>query len=170
MCGALLRFETKAGERRLERMSRGARIASLRVQDAVTRQVRTLKDLRGRTRVVMVAGPADKVIQAVDMSEEIRDGISKSNLIVIPYVTDQDNTGAELRNWRMKPFAVEEWKRWYDAERDVVNARLRQTSDVLVILVRLDGKVGARSVGAPMWPRLIGEIARLPKRDQYGKP
>lgn len=167
----LLRLETKAGERRLERMSRGARIASLKVEDAVTRQVVQLKDLRGRIRVVLVAGKKEYITKAMSDAEEVKDGISKSNLLIVPYVTDGDEKEIDLRNWRMTPFANEEWKRWYDAECEVAKGKLEdKVKDILVVIIRLDGKVGARSAGAPMWSKLIDEIAKLPKKDQFGKP
>lgn len=164
-------METKAGERRLERMSRGARIASLKVEDAVTRQVVQLKDLRGRIRVVLVAGKKEFVTKAMTDAEEVKEGVSQSNLLIIPYVVDGDEKEMDLKNWRMTPFVNEEWKRWYDAECEVAKGKLKEkVEDILVVIIRLDGKVGARSAGAPMWNKLIEEIAKLPKKDQFGKP
>lgn len=172
ICSLLLRVETKAGERRLERMSRGARIASLRIEDSATRQVLRLKDLRGRTRVVLAAGTEEKVLEAMSRAEEVKEGLSKSNLLIVPYiVSSTDAADASLRSWRMQPYAPDEWRKWYEGERAVAKARLgAKAEEVLVVIVRLDGKVGARSVGAPMWEKLIDEIAKMPVRDQYGKP
>jgi len=171
VCALLLRSETKAGERRLERMSRGARIASLRIEDAVTRQILRLKDLRGRSRVVLVAGTAAKVREAMANAEEAREGLSKSNLLIIPLVADGSSSEISETNWRMQPFGKDDWLKWYEGERDIAKARLGAKADeVLVIIIRLDGKVGARSAGAPLWTKLIDEIARMPLRDQYGKP
>lgn len=170
LCAALLRFENKAGERRLERMSRGARIASLRIEDSVTRQIVRLKDLRGKTRVVLVAGASDNVVETMKSAEPLKDNLSKSNLLIVPFISGEDEN-VNVRNWRMQSYGKDEWSRWYESEREVAKARLSgKPDDVLVVIVRLDGKVGARSVGVPMWPKLIEEIAGLPQRDQYGKP
>lgn len=172
VCALLLRAEVRAGERRLERMSRGARIASLRVQDSVTQQVLRLKDLRGRTRVVLVTGTEDKVVDAMSRAEAVKSGLSESNLIIVPYILSPTNASEEaMRSWRMQPYAQDEWNKWYEGERDVARARLgAKAEEVLVLIVRLDGKVGARSAGAPAWQNLIEEISKMPVRDQHGKP
>lgn len=172
LCSLLLRAEIKAGERRLERMSRGARIASLRIEDAATRQVLLLKDLRGRSRVVLVAGTVEKVSEAMSRAEKVKEGLSSSNILIVPYIVGSaEATDASMRSWRMQPYAPDEWQKWYEGEQDVAKVRLgAKAEDVLVVIVRLDGKVGARSVGAPMWERLVDEIAKMPVSDQYGKP
>lgn len=172
LCALLLRFETKAGERRLDRMSRGARIGSLRIEDSATRQVLQLKDLRGRSRIVLVAGTGKKVQEAMSTAEDIKDSLAQSNLVIVPFITDSnEETQRAMRFWRMRPYSEAGWGKWYQTEREVIKARLgAKAEEVLVIIVRLDGKVGARSVGSPMWLKLIEEIKRLPKRDQYGKP
>eukprot|EP00177_Eucheuma_denticulatum_P007558 GFKZ01013763.1.p3 GENE.GFKZ01013763.1~~GFKZ01013763.1.p3 ORF type:complete len:154 (-),score=19.93 GFKZ01013763.1:1623-2084(-) len=153
-------------------MSRGARIGNLRIEDSATRQVLQLKDLRGRSRVVLVAGTAEKVEEAMSATEDIKDSLTQSNLMIVPFVTDSgEDTEKAMRFWRMRPYSDTEWGKWYQTERDVIKARLgAKAGEVLVIIVRLDGKVGARSVGSPMWIKLVDEIKRLPKRDQYGKP
>lgn len=173
VCSLLIRAEIKAGERRLERMSRGARIASLRIEDSATRQVLLLKNLRGRSRVVLVAGTAEKVLEAMSRAEKVKEGLSTSNILIVPYIVSAAGAAdASMRSWRMQPYASDEWQKWYKGEQDVAKVRLgAKAEEVLVVIVRLDGKVGARSVGVvPMWDRLIDEIAKMPVRDQYGKP
>jgi hypothetical protein len=39
-----------------------------------------------------------------------------------------------------------------------------------VMVIRKDGKVGARTVGPPAWPKLLKQIQLLPQQDQYGTP
>jgi hypothetical protein len=39
-----------------------------------------------------------------------------------------------------------------------------------VMVIRKDGKVGARTVGPPAWPKLLKQIQMLPQQDQYGTP
>lgn len=165
-------MEVRAGERRLERMSRGARIASLRIQDSATQQVLQLKDMRGRTRVVLVAGSEDKVLEAMSRAEDVKKGLSESNLIIVPYVVNPTEASERaMRSWRMQPYAQDDWRKWCEGERNVARVRLgAKAEEVLVVIVRLDGKVGARSVGAPTWQKLIDEISKMPVRDQFGKP
>lgn len=172
ICALLLRLELKAGERRLDRMSRGARIGSLRIEDSATRQVLQLKELRGRTRVVLVAGTAEKVLEAMTNAEEIKENLSQSNLLIVPFIVDsREITEISMRSWRMRPYITDEWRKWYEGEKEVLKARIgSKAGEVLVVIVRFDGKVGARSVGVPMWIRLIEEVKKLPTRDQYGKP
>ncbi|CAN8066604.1 unnamed protein product [Agarophyton chilense] len=169
LCAFLLRLETKAGVRRLERMSRGAQIANLRFEDSVTRKITQLKELRSKFRVVLVAGGKEDVSQVMRNAEQLRDQISKAGLLVIPFISDEMEQ-VPARNWRMQPYGKEEWKRWLASERDAAKKRMKDANDVLVVVIRLDGKVGARSVGAPLWSRLVEEVSRLPSKDQYGMP
>lgn len=173
LCAFLLRREAKAGEKRLERMSRGARIAKLRLEDVATRQVVTLKGVRGSKRIVVVAGRADAVKDAMKGAFPAREELEESSLRVVPLITEEsDEVSSEevLRGWRFVPFAQEDWMNWFAEEREISKKRLKDNDDVLVIVIRLDGKVGARSVGPPMWSKLIEEVKRLPPKDQYGKP
>lgn len=172
ICALLLRLEVKAGNRRLERMSRGARIGGLRIEDSATRQVLQLKELRGRTRVVLVAGSGKRVSESMAAAEKLKKDLSRSNLLIVPFIADSSaDSESTTRFWRMQPYIREVWRKWYEGERGILKARSgAQSGDVLIVIVRLDGKVGARSVGAPMWTRLIEEVRKLPNRDQYGKP
>ncbi|KAI0561463.1 Low psii accumulation 1 protein [Gracilaria domingensis] len=165
----LLRLENKAGVRRLERMSRGAQIANLRIEDSVTRTITPLKQLRGKTRIALVAGGVEKVSQVMKEAEKLRDEISKSNMLIVPYISD-DVERVPGRSWRMQPYGKDDWNRWLSTERDAAKKRLKDSDDVFVVIIRLDGKVGARSVGPPLWSRLVEEVSRLPTKDQHGRP
>lgn len=180
LCAFLLQRENKAGERRLERMSRGARIARLRVQDAATRQTIQLKELRGRKRVMVVAGSAFSLASVLQDAQPFKRDIEASSLVVVPCIIPARGRGSDgdasegvesiARGWKFLPYVTEEWGTWLDSERDVMKSRLKGRDDVIVIVIRLDGKVGARSVGAPVWQRLLDEVAKLPPNDKYGKP
>lgn len=169
LCAFLLRQEGKAGEKRLERMSRGARIASLRIEDGVTRKIMRLKELRGKRRVVLIAGAGEQLKKAMEDAENMSEQISASNLVIVPFVYDNDES-VSLTACRMKPYGIEEWRKWMASERETAKKQMREAGDVLVVIIRLDGKVGARSAGAPLWPKLVAEVAKLPKADKYGKP
>lgn len=170
----MFNLEVRAGEKRLERMSRGARIAKLRLEDVATRQVVLLKDLRGSKRVVIVAGCSAAVEEALRDAAPLRDELEESSLRIVPLVVSDDNEAASVstapRGWRYVPFVQGDWRRWYDEECKIIGKRLNKDRDVAVIIIRLDGKVGARSVGKPVWSRLVEEVRRLPPKDQYGKP
>lgn len=169
----LLRQESKAGEKRMARMTRGARLSKLRLEDAATRKVTPLKDVRGSKRIVIVAGRADGVDESMKEALPFREELENSSLRVIPLVTkDYEGTSEVeiMRPWRFKPFVKDEWLRWFSEERAIVGKRLKDEGDVIVIVIRLDGKVGARSVGKPTWKRLVEEVRKLPPKDQYGKP
>lgn len=154
-------------------MSRGARISNLRLEDMATRQVISLKKVRGSKRIVVVAGRADAVAEALLDAKPLRDEFEESSLRVVPLVgkDTKDITAADvLQGWRFVPFGKEDWTRWYAEEREICKKRLKSDTDVIVIVIRLDGKVGARSIGKPNWPRLIEEVRRLPPKDNFGKP
>lgn len=177
ICAFLYRQDVKAGERRLERMSRGARIARLRVEDVGTRQVRELKELRGEKRVIVVAGSDAGVRGALESAAGLREEFEEVGLVVVPFVTSNVQ-GASVsaaqqdlgRAWRYAPFAPADWAKWFETERSVVKAKLGGDGSVVVIVIRLDGRVGARSTGTPVWSRLVEEVRRLPAKDQYGRP
>lgn len=158
-------------------MSRGARLASLRVEDAATSKVLALKELRGRSRVVIVAGKHTALVETMAAAEAVRNGLTDSRLIIVPLVTEKSDS-ADLNlprgSWIARPFARVEWLKWYKGEVEIARKKLSsKADDVLVVIIRLDGKVGARSVGPPAWQKLIDEIGRMTKtriRDQYGSP
>lgn len=179
-CALLLRFEKKAGEKRLERMSRGARLASLRAKEGRDGKVKRLSEWRGQSRVIIVAGNADKVRETMEGAAVVSAELVRYNLVVVPLVVDGDTADAGdaldgnssiIMPYVAKPYARDEWLKWYELEKDVVKTNLRAKEvDLFVLIVRLDGKVGARSVGVPMFKRLIEEVSKLPKADQYGRP
>lgn len=158
-------------------MTRGARIARLRVEDLGTRKVCELKELRGDKRVIVVAGSSDGIRGALESATELKEEFDQVGLMVVPFVTE-GSKGSSVsaaqqdlgRTWRYAPFAPVDWTKWFDTERDVIKAKLGGDGSVVVIVIRLDGRVGARSVGTPAWSRLIEEVRRLPAKDQYGRP
>lgn len=177
LCVFLYSRDVRAGERRLERMTRGARIARLRVEDLGTRKVCELKELRGDKRVIVVAGSNEGVRGALESASGLKDEFDQVGLMVIPFITSVSKGSSGTapqqdlgREWRYAPFAPADWGKWFDTERDVIKSKLGGDGSVVIIVIRLDGRVGARSVGTPAWSRLIEEVRRLPAKDQYGRP
>lgn len=170
----LLRREMQAGEKRLARMTRGARLAKLRVQDSVTQSIRSLADMRGKSRVVVVAGRSTHVDEALKSASMVSNSLMRYNLSVVPVVIDS-NEGDALSmpsaSWLLEPHITTEWKEWYEGEAEAMRNKLGDTvDDLMVLVIRLDGKVGARSTGTPIFEKLVAEVSALPSQDQYGRP
>lgn len=95
--------------------------------------------------------------------------------------------------WLLRPQGRDAWKEWLLADKaavaqksasgkddsqqegkDVVSmgAAAKGSFDRLlrVYVIRKDGKIGARTVGPPAWPKLVKQIEALPAQDQYGTP
>lgn len=153
---ALLRYESNMGKKRLERMSRGARLGGLRVQDGMNGQVQMLKDFRGKKRVVIVAGDSDKVLQGLADADSVSGQLEENNVILVGLPLGADSNDGQ----RWQPYAISEWQKWLKTERD----GLKQ-AQVVVVIVKMNGRVGGRSKVVPsvgMWERLVEEVQRLP--------
>lgn len=156
-------------------MSRGARLARLRVMDAATGAVNALSNLRSQKRILVLAGPAMNVLGALRDAERVADELAEVGFVLAPLVTDVDDSERKLqlpkKKWVLEPFAEDDWKEWYEIERDAARFRLGDAVDeLLVVVVRRDGKVGARSAGEVSFERVVAEARRLPKKDKYGAP
>lgn len=161
----------------MERISRGAQIARLRIEDIATRQIIELKSFRWEKRVIVVAGSGEKVKAALVSAESLREDLERVGLVVVPFIVSGESEGDFAlsqdqisRTWRYAPFAMADWTKWFNAERKFIKANLERDGSVLVIIIRLDGKVGARSVGPPVWQKLVDEVEKLPAKDRYGRP
>lgn len=177
LSAALLRFELRAGQRRLERIGRGARLAALRAQDSSGGAIRTLSTLRGKRRIAVVAGKTSAVLPAIYDAHQQRAALDAADLSVIPVFADLD--AIEQRRLELPPGGsyllqatdTASWRKWYDVEREAMRRYFSDAVDeCFVVIVRLDGKVGARGGGAPDFTKLVEEIGRLPSADQYGRP
>jgi len=92
--------------------------------------------------------------------------------------------------WLLRPQNKDKWKEWLLNDKAMVaekNSKANKKSGtsgtkaapessdsfdrlLRVFVIRKDGKVGARTVGPPAWPKLIKQIEMLPQQDQYGRP
>lgn len=180
-CAFLWKLEQNSGNRRLERMSRGARVAKLKVNDFASGKVLRMAELRFQYRTVIVAGPFEKVASSLKDAQEFGDRISELNIKIVPLVTHANvanyssiyssETGVDRANWIADPYDETTWRTWLLSEIKLSSKSKSMSNDsVYVIIVRLDGKIGARSIGAPLWARLVNEVSTLPKSDRYGKP
>lgn len=172
---ALLRLEQRAGQKRLERISRGSRLAALRISGP--QGIRPMKDSRWERRIVIVAGKAAKVVQAVNEAYELKEQFAEHSLQLVPVFPELDSIQeqrlqlAPEGDYRASVYDRNQWRKWLDVELDAARKALGEAvDDVYVIVVRMDGKVGARTAGPPNFEQLLENLRRLPKKDQYGKP
>lgn len=178
-CLAALRLEQRAGKRRLERISRGARLAALRVSADGTKAVRSLSSLRKERRIVIVGGKSATVLSALYAAYDRREYFDNSALSVLPLFDDLDlvqERRLELPpngTYLLEPYSRDRaaWGEWLGIEREAARRLLGDAvDDCILVVVRLDGKIGARAAGSPDFDRLLDEVAKLPTADRYGKP
>jgi Low psii accumulation1 / Rep27 len=177
LCAFLWRREQDAGERRLERMARGAVFAGLKVEDPVTGKAVRLSEFRGQFRVVVVAGPRARVEACVADAAAVRDGLVSCAVKVVPLVTDVGGeradghaVGSGAGTWFARPKEVGLWRDWLRSEKagsGRVDADEAADDNVYVIIVKMNGKIGSKSIGAPRWASLVDQVALLPTKDQY---
>ena len=190
---ALWIWEDKRGKGLLDKITErsGARqqLAALPVElsDGETSDLRGLRD---RYRVIILAGTAAEVTRAINLAGRQGEELARLDVLVVPYFTDlaDDSEGwRAMRDssvsgtwdaWLARPRDLAAFSDWLAAER----ARAAEAagnpdpaaaaSDRLlrVFVIRRDGKIGARTVGPPAWPKLVAQIRALPIQDEYGTP
>ena len=105
----------------------------------------------------------------------------------------QDNSPTgKWDTWLLRADDTSSWREWLINDRAMLmekNAKAKPTTSsgssdtpvtgaaptsfdrlLRVMVIRKDGKVGARTVGPPAWPKLLKQIQLLPQQDQYGTP
>mmetsp|Transcript_5607 Transcript_5607/g.16701 ORF Transcript_5607/g.16701 Transcript_5607/m.16701 type:complete len:285 (+) Transcript_5607:100-954(+) len=169
----LYRQETKAGERRLERIARGAAVAGLNVQISNGKVIK-IGDLQNSRRVLIVGGSEEQVTAVLKDGAKFQSRLLDRELVVVPIVFDKRVSFAELKGeWEGQVIAealqLNAWREWAEEE-----AKRARTVDIekglFMTIIRKDGKVGARSAQAISWERLLVDLERLPKRDKRGTP
>lgn len=177
ICALLLRYENKSGTKRLERISRGAKLAALRIVNPEERIVK-LSSLRRNNRVVIIAGKPAIVLKTLDQAYEAREQLRELSLQVVPIFTGVDSveeSKIELPendgNFLLASYDKKSWKEWLDIEQNVARKTFGDKIDeCLVVFVRLDGLVGARMAGTPDFGRIVESVKSLPDKDMYGVP
>ncbi|KAJ8901980.1 hypothetical protein NDN08_004181 [Rhodosorus marinus] len=169
----LYQREVKAGERRLERLARGAMVGSLSIELS-NRKVIKVSDLRGSRRVLIVGGNSEKVKEILKAGKPFQKRLEERNLVVVPVAFDKISDFKELSGgWSGQSVAeavlTNEWKLWAEEESKRVRAPDIQ-KDIFMTIIRKDGRVGARSSQGLAWQRLLDDFEKLPKKDKYGTP
>lgn len=176
-CAFLLRQEVRTGERRLSRLARGASLARLKVSVPGTGQVTKLGALRSKRRMIILAGRAPALSAAVSSAEPFAQALYDRRILVVPLllpsvadaagpaaseaaaVAAADGSAFPTGNWIATPVLGGEWLDWFAAEKVAAGViEAKAADEVLVVIVKFNGKVGGRSMGNPTWSKLVGDI------------
>mmetsp|Transcript_36741 Transcript_36741/g.57433 ORF Transcript_36741/g.57433 Transcript_36741/m.57433 type:complete len:166 (+) Transcript_36741:101-598(+) len=164
-------------------------LANLEVQLSNGDEV-DLRGLRDSTRLVVLAGTASEVTRSINLAARAAEGLQKNQVSIVPYFTDlsDDSAGWQAMKdsssngkwdpWLMRPVDRDAWAQWIKADRDQQLERMGEGSKgsanidkfLRCYVIRKDGKIGARTVGPPAWPKLVKQFEALPDSDQYGTP
>jgi len=122
----LYQREIKAGERRLERLARGAMVGSLSVELSNGKVVK-VSDLRGSRRVLIVGGNSEKVKEILKSGKAFQKRLEERNLVVVPVAFDKIADFKEISGgWTGQSVAeavlTNEWKLWAEEESKRVRA------------------------------------------------
>jgi hypothetical protein len=189
---ALWIWEDRRGQGLLDKITErsGVRqqLASLPVELS-NGEASDLRGLRGRYRVILLAGTAAEVTRAINLAGRQGPELARLDVLLVPFFTDlaDDSEGwRAMRDgspsgtwdpWLARPQDRAAFAAWLAAERaqaaDPAAAAAAAAGEdrlLRVFVIRRDGKVGARTVGPPAWPKLVTQIRALPLQDEYGTP
>lgn len=161
----------------MSRLARGASLARLKVSLPGTGQVTKLSALRSKRRMVILAGRTPALTAAVSSAEPYARALYDRRILVVPLLLPSaadaaDPAGAEAAavaaadgsafpsgNWIATPVLGGEWLDWFAAEKVAARVDEAKAADqVLVVIVKFNGRVGSRSMGNPAWSELVGDI------------
>ncbi|KAA8496780.1 Protein LOW PSII ACCUMULATION 1, chloroplastic [Porphyridium purpureum] len=183
----LIRLDNKAGKKRLDRLSRGAALAALKVEisrsgkarseESLSGKMTTLSSFRLYRRPVIVCGNADTVNAVLAQADPLKEELAQRDIIVIPYITGGGDNAVlnswSKGEWLATPVMREKWAAWFQKELELSKLKPSDVRDkALVLYTRKDGRVGGRTIGMPNWNKMIEGIDNLPKSgmDRLGRP
>jgi len=174
-CAFLLRQEVRTGERRMSRLARGASLARLKVTVPPKEVITKLGGLRSKRRLVILAGREPILTAAVASAEQFKGALYDRRILVVPLLLPPAGGTAEAEvtfptgNWIATPVLASEWLEWFAEEKVAAKVdEARAADEVLVVIVKFNGKVGGRSMGMPAWSQLVGDIDAI--ADGEGPP
>eukprot|EP00168_Porphyra_purpurea_P007380 TRINITY_DN1926_c0_g1_i1.p2 TRINITY_DN1926_c0_g1~~TRINITY_DN1926_c0_g1_i1.p2 ORF type:complete len:299 (+),score=102.67 TRINITY_DN1926_c0_g1_i1:511-1407(+) len=174
-CAFLLRQEVRTGERRMSRLARGASLARLKVTVPPKEVITKLGGLRSKRRLVILAGREPILTAAVASAEQFKEALYDRRILVVPLLLPPAAGAAEAEvtfptgNWIASPVLASEWLEWFAEEKVAAKVNEERAADeVLVIIVKFNGRVGSRSMGMPAWSQLVGDIDTI--ADGEGPP
>ena len=166
--GTLYKKDAEGRDRQMARISREERLSKLKCELSSGKVV-SLYDLRGFSRVVIVAGDAEYCAAAVAAAEQDRDALVERGVLMVPLVMNAAPGDPELppvaeqdRRFRATPVYTDRWAAWVDEQK--AEAKVADNKGVYVGL-RMDGRVRSSGTGSPPWSRFAKE---LPPTDTWG--
>ncbi|CAB1099488.1 unnamed protein product [Ectocarpus sp. CCAP 1310/34] len=182
----LVKRDLDAQEGRMARMEIGAKLAGLKVRlqtkdDLSTVTLSALRRDRGRDkRVAVLVGGAETVKSSLESALPYGKALETSDILIVPLVLESRSgtTGGGADMFRASgaesdlesavgsahvalPVALNRWQEYIDSE---VETALSQGIDPLKegfsLVVKKNGRIGARSKGCPPWGTLVGDVVR----------
>jgi len=190
LAALLWNLDSQTKARKLGRLSRGAKIASLKVQvqdggGAGERPVLSLADFRRdrgmARRVVIFAGGEDVVQAALNTAGEagMKERLIRNAFLVVPLVLPADGEdnpsvlglaqerlqGAQDEPHVGWPLLLREWQDYLAAEAAAARKQgIDPVQQGISVVLKLNGRVGQRAFGKPAWERLVGDVERRRRR------
>lgn len=166
--GILYKRDAEGRDKQMARISREERLSNLKCELS-SGKVISLYDLRGFSRVVIVAGDAGYCAEAVEAAEKERDALVARGVLMVPLVLGGGGGAASIpppteedRRFRATPVYTERWAAWIEEQKGL--AKVTDGKGVYVGL-RMDGRVRSSGTGIPPWGKFAVE---LPPTDSWG--
>lgn len=157
----LWRREDRLDERQLDRISKEERLAELQVK-LESGKTASLRDLREFSRVVIIAGPNERVREAVANARNYRPGLEKRAALIVPvpFTEEDGNSGmgwtepqeGDLRFYA-QPLLLDRWRKWIEEQMAAAGIASRS---LVHLCLSLEGRVIASGTGEPPWRGMAG--------------
>ena len=175
--GTLWRREVTSRDKRLQRITAGAALASLRVQLLDGGRSVKLSQLRARSddassskRVVVIAAEEAALGISLEAARKASSALFKADLLVVPLqIVDGtiatpppmlvSPTGEAETAHIGVPLAIESWREVLASElQTALSQSPRATQDGLTLILKKNGRVGTRRLGTPEWNALVADV------------
>lgn len=153
--------DAEGRDKQMSRISREERLSNLKCELSSGKVV-SLYDLRGFSRVVIVAGDAGYCAAAVEAAEKERDALVERGVLMVPLVLSGGDSSSSVppptdddRRFHATPVYTDKWAAWIDEQKGL--AKVGDGKGVYVGL-RMDGRVRTSGMGTPPWERFAVEL------------
>nr|CAD1819018.1 unnamed protein product [Ananas comosus var. bracteatus] len=169
--GAVLLFtflytrENKAKEAQLAKLSREESLSKLKLRLSENKII-SVSDLRGKARLVILAGPASFLADCFKRSKPFTDALIERGVLVVPFSVDGSAPTFEFddeelveekkrRLWQLTPTLTNEWAKWIDEQKRLANVA---NDSPVYLSLRMDGRVRGSGVGYPPWNAFVAQL------------
>eukprot|EP00904_Undaria_pinnatifida_P009430 jgi/Undpi1/5617/HiC_scaffold_2.g00892.m1 len=181
----LVRRDLAAQDARMTRMEIGAKLAGLKVRmqlkdDQSTVTLSALRRDRGRDkRVAVLVGGPDAVRSSLESALPYGEALENSDILIVPLVLEgSPGGGGASQGLRASggendlesaagmahvglPVALNRWQEYIDSEVETaVSQGIDPVKDGFSLVLKKNGRIGARSKGCPPWGTLVGDVER----------